>query len=446
MIAHLEAEQAVMGGLLIGADDPHALATATRLLPDPAMFTDPRHRALYRAIRELADEGTAQDHITLTRRLAVHHASAEVSVDYLAELVDMVATTANLAFHAQQVRDAWQRREAIAQAEAVITLAKDLRQPVGLTIRDAVDKLSATHQASTARAVVPMSTGMLDVLDDLERQATIGTVLGTSSGLPDLDAMTHGFQPGELWIVGARPSMGKSSFVADAALAAAEIGPVLFLSAEMPAKAIRRRMLARTSGVNLWSIRDHGTWDTLATRVNTAAQDLGRLPLRIDDTRHTATDIRLAVSEWIAEMSRPPVLVVVDYLQKLHAGRRAENRNIEIGYITGALARCALDLEVPILCAAQLSRSSVKDGKPRRPNMSDLRDSGNIEQDADGIILLHHPPTDPGTLPDHTWLMEVIVEKNRNGETGLLHAYHDRSTGTWTALDFHQRKALRNAA
>jgi replicative DNA helicase len=443
MIWHQESEQAVLGGLLVSLGDAAVFARATRLLPDPVMFADPNHRTIYRALRELHEEGVAVDHVTLTRRLATHHASAEISGAYLAELVDMVPTAANIEFHARLVREHWQRREVIAHSRAAILLAEDLRQPVTGTISGVVERLTQTH-GSASRAVVTMTTGMADVMADLDRQAMIGPVVGVGTGLPDLDRLTHGLQRGELWIAGARPSIGKSSFVIDTALAAAEIGPVLFLSAEMPAKAIRRRMLARAAAVNLWDVRDRDSWSQLAKFITPAAETLGTLPIRIDDSRVTPADLRAAVVEYTAELGAPPVLVVVDYLQKLSSGRRAENRNLEIGQITAALTRLAVDGDVPVLCAAQLSRNSVKDGKPRRPNMSDLRDSGTIEQDADGILLLHAPPLQPreGT---HTQHVEIIVEKNRNGETGVLDAWHDRRTGTWTALTGYERRDLRAA-
>jgi replicative DNA helicase len=441
------AERAVLGALILGHDDPAVLARCLPILPDAERFADPKHRAIYRAIRELHDEGVPHDSVTLTRRLATHHAAAEVGLALLADLVDETATTANLVHHARLVRDAWQRREVIAQAEAARRLAEDPRTPVTATIAQLVDRLTQTHGAP-ARPVVPMRTGVLDVLEDLERQATSGTVLGVGTRLPDLDAKTHGFQRGELWIAAARPSVGKSSFVIDVTLDAAEVGPVLFLSAEMPAKAIRRRMLARAAGLNLWQIRDRESWDDAARRIQPTANALGELSIRIDDTRTTPAEMRAAVAEYTAEIGEPPVLVVVDYLQKLSAGRRAENRNIEIGYITGALSRLAVDAHVPVLCAAQLNRASVRDGRPRRPTMADLRDSGHIEQDADGILLMHRPtdqPARPVASGPHTELVEVIVEKNRNGETGLVPAWHDRSTGTWTALSFAERKTLRAA-
>lgn len=430
-LVDLTVEAALLGSLVL---EPARLVAVRPLIPDAAAFALPAHRAIYRGILIAAERGAIPDPAALQDALVGVPESETVDLALIAEIVDSVATAVNAVPYAKTVRDLWQRREVVRRSILAQTAAQDRTLPLRETVATAVSGLAAAGQAQH-HAPTSMAAGLWDVLADLERQATTGDLVGIGTRIPELDRLTHGWKPGELVIVGARPAVGKTSFALDCTLEAADVGPVLFVSLEMTSRQLRARCLARESGVNLWWIRDPQSWGRYATKLTTAAGFLSKLPISFATGAQTPAEIRMLADQYATEIGEPLRLIVVDYLQLMRSGRKASNRNEEIGDISRDLARMAIDLNVPIVALSQFSRDPAKAG--RRPTMHDLRDSGAIEQDASLIVLLHADADQPPELQamrPHTYLTDIAVEKNRHGATGLVVSHHDRGIGRWSAV------------
>lgn len=212
-LVDLALEAALLGGLLL---DPVRVVAVRRLLPDPAAFAAPAHRAVYRALLAVLDQGAHPDPASMRHALLGVPESDAVGEDLFGDLVDGVTSGANAVPHATALRDLWQRRLVITRAITTIAAAEDRAIPLRQTVAESVAGLAAAGLAST-RPLLTMGQGLWEVMEDLERQATTGDVVGVSSGLPDLDRLTHGWKPGELIIVGARPAVGKTSFALECA-------------------------------------------------------------------------------------------------------------------------------------------------------------------------------------------------------------------------------------
>ena len=433
-------EAALLGSLFL---EPFRLAAVRPILPDPAAFAQPAHRAIYRALFLVAERGATPDPATVQDALLGLPDSEQVTAELFAEVVDTVATGSNAVPYARTLRDLFQRRQVVARSMATLAAAQDRAKPLRETVAETVGALAAAGQGLT-RAPLTMAQGLWEVLEDVERQATTGDVVGLGTRLPDLDRVTHGWRPGELIVVGARPGIGKTSFALDCALAAADAGPMLFVSLEMTQKGIRRRLLSREAEVDLWWVKDRQSWGRYAPRLTAAVGVLDQAPIRIVDQGQTPAEVRLLAEQATVEMGEPLRLIIVDYLQLMRSGRKAGNRNEELSDITRDLARMAIDLNVPVLALSQFSRDAAKAG--RRPTLHDLRDSGAIEQDASIVVILHQPPDadQPDTLQGlypNTFLTEIAVDKNRNGALGLVLAHHHKAIGKWSSVSARQAVA-----
>jgi replicative DNA helicase len=345
--------------------------------------------------------------------------------------------------HATIIRDFATRRALEAEGQAAILAAHDLSIRAGDAIARTVDRIVAASPLAPAKEPT-MASGLIEVMDDIEMQARMGSnLIGLPSGLPDLDALTHGWQPGQLVIVAARPSVGKTAFGLHCArYAARDDVPVYFCTQEMPRKQLLRRLIATETRQDLWRITDTARLDMAMPELLRAQKEIVGWPLVIDERSNTPAAIRLAIQRMQAERQQRVGLVVVDYLGKLSAGVRTDRHDLAIGHITGSLCRMGLDFGVPVLLLCQLNRRSEQDGRRRKPTLSDLRDSGNIEQDADVVVALHRDEDAPDWgSPSKT---EALVLKNRNGETGLRTLHFDKATGrmtSWTETPMEHRGA-----
>lgn len=419
-----DAEAAVLGAGILDAD---AAVRMVELLPDPAMFTDPALRALYRVMRALVARHAPLDDVTIMTEAGVQGTEDAVRLAVV-KAIDACPTAANVDFHAAIVRDRYLRRQLVQDAAAVQARAKDLAAPVADTLAGMVDHLVRVVQPELGTVATPAQQ-FVEVLGRIEQQADQGnTILGQPSGLKDLDELTDGYMPGRLIIAAARPKMGKTAFgLASAENVASLGGAVLFVSGEQPVLQLQARRLATATGCNLREIRSRKMLDDWTGPLRHAAMRLCARPLHFTQTALTPASIRLVVRRLQAEVGRVG-LVVVDYLDKLRSDVRKERHDLEVGEITWGLSRLAVDLDVPVLLLAQLNRESVKNGITRRPVVSDLRDSGRIEQDADQVIFLWRKPDDP-EWPAHR--VELDVALNRHGPTGRVDVAYHRSTGRW---------------
>lgn len=415
------AEQAVLGAVLL---EPGTLAQIRPVLTTPAPFYRERHRRLYAAMLALSDRHAPIDPVTLETALGPEHAEEFATLS--ADLIDATVSTANAEHHAGLVLDAWRRRLLTVQASQLTAAAAD----PALAVRDLVAETSkclvriGTEDPSTRPPALP--TVFLDTLEELERQVRDRVdVRGIRSGLATFDELTDGFRPSQLAILAARPGEGKSSLATRIATRAATQAPVYLVSLEMSEAELVERMLQEAVGCDMRKLRrDHGLFDREVARLSAASGRLSQLPLTIDCQTRTPGDLRLRV---LGERSqgRAPGLVIVDYLGLMDPDTKQQNRDRELGAITKALKLMAGELDTSVLALSQLSRAPAKENRP--PDLTDLRDSGNIEQDANKVVMLHWPNGDqPGEV-----IVDCYIRKNRGGPKGKVELRFEPWTQRW---------------
>jgi replicative DNA helicase len=412
-------ERAVLGAVLL---DPACLSRVRPILSRPESFRDGVLRAVYAGMLRLADRGSPIDHVTLSAELASQRLP---DLDLtLAELIDEGSVAANAPAHALLVLDGYRRREAAAVGQSLTTLANDPET----AIRDTLAALSARLVPLAAPDPLgdrkPLVRVFSEALSRLEQRVKQhGQLLGPSTGFEGLDSLTDGLTDGELWILAARPSQGKTALALHFMRTVSAEGPVMLFSLEMDEDALVERLLSAEAGCSLrYARRSPDYFDRHAGGIAQAAGRLSSLPLVIDTTSRSPAMIRLAVQGEILQ-GRRPVLVVVDYLGLLQPDVAAENRNHELGRMTADLKRMAQDFKVPVVALAQLNRASARED--RAPELFDLRDSGEIEQHADVVPMLHWPT---GKAERGPTAVDLYVRKERNGETGKVPVLFE----TWT--------------
>jgi replicative DNA helicase len=411
-----EAEQAVLGAMLL--DQDAALRAAE--LVDDSMFYREGHRRLFRAMVALVEHRVVIDHITLRDELLRRgELEAAGGMDYLAELVDAVPTAANLEFHARIVRDKAILRRLIETSTGIITEAYDGHS----TATDLLDvaesrifKISQQRGDEGFTRIKEMLWPTMERIETLQRSGK--AITGVPTGFVDLDALTSGFQESELVVVAARPSMGKTAFCLNiAANAASEGQGVAIFSLEMSKEALVQRMLTATARVDSHRVRQGTLRDSDFTQLARAAGLLQTYQVWIDDTP-SITLLEMRSKARRLKIDNDLRLIIVDYLQLMRSPEHAENRVQEISDISRSLKALARELEIPVIALSQLSRASEQRGGERKPILSDLRDSGAIEQDADLVIFIHRPEYYDREDESKRGLAEVMLAKNRNGPTG----------------------------
>ena len=419
---NLEAERSVLGSCLIDRDS--LLIVIESLRTDD--FYDPRHRTAFEIIASMAEQDCAVDSLTFREEVKKRGLEDRLGgLPFVAELMDAVTTTANVEYHVSIVRDKSVHR-------GLITVGSDISrmgfsEEIGIdealeTAEQKVFEIARTGRSARlkgAREVVSSAIG------EIEKRLAGGLeITGVPSGFTDFDKLSGGLQPGSLYILAARPSMGKTAFALNVAQHAAlqEDIPVLMFSLEMSAEQIAQRMLAAESEVNLREMFEsrrvqNEQWQKLSK----AAGRLSKSPIYIDDSSTLNTlDLRGRCRRFFAKHRAGKGLVVLDYLQLMNVARKIEIRQQEVSEISRALKGIAREFKVPVLALSQLSRDVEKRGGSKKPQLSDLRDSGAIEQDADMVIFLYREAyyAQEGETVDPT--SEVIVAKNRNGPTGKV--------------------------
>ncbi len=416
----VEAEQAVIGGLMLA---PDSLDRVGDFLTEHDFYRRD-HRLIYRAIRDLSEKNRPFDAVTLGEWFETNNLSEQIGgTGYLIELASTTPSAANIKAYAEIVREKAVMRQLI---EAGTEIVNDGFQPEG---RDSQEVLSAAEmkvfkiaeQGRRGRAdFVPLREAMKDAFQILqERYENQGSVTGLPTGFHDLDEMTAGLQPSDLIILAARPAMGKTTL----ALNIAEYGAlktkksVAVFSMEMSASQLAFRLLSSIGRINATRLRTGQLEDEDWSRVNMAIKMLSDVKVFIDDTPALSPDVLRSKARRI-KREHDLGLIVVDYLQLMQVPGSSENRTNEISEISRSLKALAMELKVPVIALSQLNRG-LESRTDKRPVMSDLRESGAIEQDADIIMFIyrdeyyHKDSSDKG-------LAEVIISKQRNGPTGTV--------------------------
>jgi replicative DNA helicase len=430
-----EAEQAVLGAMLLDQD---AALVASELLED-TMFYREGHRRLFRAMRALVEQRVVIDHVTLREELTRRNELESVGgTEYLGELVDVVPTAANLEYHARIVKDKAILRRLIETSTSIITEAYDGRATASDLLDKAESRIFTISQERGSEGFFRLKEMLWPTMERIEALQRSGkSITGVPSGFVDLDRLTSGFQASELVIVAARPSMGKTAFCLNVAThAAVENFGVAIFSLEMSRDQLVQRLITAEGRVDSQRVRQGSLRDSDFTNLARAAGVLQSCPIWIDDTPSiTLLEMRSKARRLKAENDIK--MVVVDYLQLMRSPEYAENRVQEISDISRSLKALARELEVPVVALSQLSRASEQRGGERKPILSDLRDSGAIEQDADLVVFIHRPEYYDREDEAKKGLAEIMLAKNRNGPTGDIHLRFNRE---YTRFDsFSQR-------
>lgn len=411
-----DAEQAILGAMLLDQD---AALRASELLHDH-MFYKEGHRRLFRAMVALTTQRVVIDHITLRNELQ-RRGELEIAggIEYLAELVDAVPTAANIEFHIKIVRDKAILRRLIETSTAIITEAYDGRNTANDLLDSAEAKIFQIAQQRGSEGFTRIKEMLWPTMERIETLQKSGkAITGVPSGFLDLDEMTSGFQPSELIVVAARPSMGKTAFCLNIACnAAAEGQGVAIFSLEMSKESLVQRMLTSTARVDSHRMRQGMLRDSDFTQLARAAGILQTYQVWIDDTPSLAM-LEMRSKARRLKIDNDVKMIIVDYLQLMRSPEYADNRVQEISDISRSLKGIARELHIPVIALSQLSRASEQRGGERKPILSDLRDSGAIEQDADLVIFIHRPEYYDREDETKRGIAEIMLAKNRNGPTG----------------------------
>lgn len=433
----LPAERAILGALMI---DGSLIGPVTDTLR-PDQFYASKHGELFAAMKAMHERGAAVDFLTVQTELST--LGALESIGGLAELMalcEAVPSTSNTMAYVGIVAQKALLRHILAAARAVetaVTAGADYADVVRLS-----EALAAAKDGATSSRTIQVKDAMSATWDRIEALQQAGGLAGLATGFRELDEMLAGLQRSDLVILAARPSMGKTALGLNILRNVTRSGhAALLCSLEMPAEAICMRLLATEAGVDAQKIRGGGMDGREWGRLSEAAAALSALPLHIDDSpAATLADVRAKARRLKRDADLR--LLVVDYLQIMSAPKtgRGENRQQEIAEMSRGLKALARELDIPVLVLSQLSRG-VEGRTSRRPMLSDLRESGAIEQDADVVLFLYRD--DYYNAESQTkYQADVTIAKQRSGPTGRVDLYFARDTGRFTALETRRQPAV----
>ncbi|GAC1516766.1 MAG: replicative DNA helicase [Gemmatimonadaceae bacterium] len=407
---------------------------------DDSMFYREAHRRIYRAMIALTERGAVVDPLTLADELGRRgELEASGGKDYIAYVIDAVPTSANVEWHAAIVKEKALLRRLIEEGTAIVAEASEARLPAADLLDHAEQRIFQISQAQGSEGFNRLKQLILPAMERIEQLQTKGqSITGVPTGFKDLDELTSGFQPSDLVIIAARPSMGKTAFVLNIAQHAAIENniPIAFFSLEMSKESLVQRMLTSEGRVDAQKLRKARLTDDDYSQLARAAGILSSAPIYIDDAAGiTLLEMRSRARRLKADNGLG--MVVVDYLQLIQGPSAAENRQQEISQISRSLKALAKELSVPVVALSQLSRAPEQrtgDSKGR-PQLSDLRESGAIEQDADLVIGIYRPEVyaerdatgqlmekEKDGLPVEG-RAEIIILKQRNGPIGSVNLY-----------------------
>ena len=405
-----EAEESVIGAVLLSEDAVNDVMDQL----DPEDFYVPAHQAIFEAIRSLFDTSQAIDVVTVSEELRRHGELEKVGgIQYLTRLVDIVPSTSNINYYGSIVEEHAKRRELIRAGATITDFAFDTDDEI-INVLDrseqAVLSVAEKRASHTLLEVGPMFNDVLEHIEMLEQQGS--DLTGLATGFVDLDKKLAGMQASNLIVIAARPAMGKSSLAMNIATNAAIAGePVAIFSLEMSKEEIVQRILSSVGKVDSMKLRS-GQLGPLWQKVVDAAGKMYQAPIYIDDSPIvTITDIRAKCRR--LKRKKGLSMVMVDYIQLMEASGR-ENRQQEIAQISRSLKNLARELEVPVIALSQLNRS-LESREDKRPRLSDLRESGSIEQDADVVMFIYRDEYYNPENHENRGIAEVIVAKHRPG-------------------------------
>lgn len=419
---NIDAEMSLLGAVLI---DEEVLADISEHVK-PGDFYDKRHHVVFAGMMRLFERHKPVDLLTLTDELKKKDQLESVGGSaYLTELTNYVPTAAHAESYAEIVAQKAVRRRLIKASSEISEMGFDEETTTQELLERAEAELFSVSDQSLKQDLVSIETILTDSFDRIEElHRNKGALRGIRTGYRDLDEKTAGLQRSDLIILAARPAMGKTTFVTNLAYNVATIAklPVLFFSLEMSKEQLVDRMLADASGVNSWNIRTGNLSDDDFAKLSEAMGEMAEAPIYIDDTPGLSVLEMRTKARRIAH-DQPLGLVVVDYLQLMQSnGNHNGNRVQEVSEISRGLKLIARELNVPLIALSQLSRT-VETRTPPIPQLSDLRESGSIEQDADIVSFIYRPGYYEPDNPEVENITELIIAKHRNGPVGRIQLY-----------------------
>lgn len=412
-----EAEQSVVGAMLMDRD---AVTVASEMLTADD-FYQKQYGILFGAIVELYGENQPIDLITLQNRLREKDVPPEISsMEFMQGLLSLTYTSANVRGYAQIVAEKAQMRRLIKTSEEIAATCYAGKESVEVIMEDTEKKIFQVLQRKSGDDFTPIKEVVLNALDKIEAASrTKGSVTGLATGFIDLDYKTSGFQPSDLLLIAARPSMGKTAFVLNIAeyMAFHNHLTVAVFSLEMSKEQLVNRLFAMESRVESQALRTGNLNDSEWANLIEAAGTIGRSNLIIDDTPGiSVSELRSKCRKYKLEHNLD--IIMIDYLQLMTGSRRADSRQQEISDISRSLKEIARELQVPVVALSQLSRA-VEQRPDHRPMLSDLRESGAIEQDADVVMFIYRDDYYNHDTQKKD-VAEIIISKQRNGPIGTV--------------------------
>ena len=442
---NMQAEQSVLGAALMDETILNRLITEM----DPDMFYSEQNRAVYEEMRRLFSESEAVDVITLVDSLAQNGVfkGADDAKVYITRIAETVPAISNVDSYIKIVKEKYQTRRLIEAARDILQQSSE-ESDSDLLLESAEQKLYDIRNGQDRSGVKTIQESILEVIDTMQKLsgADRDKFAGIPTGFNYLDNILTGLGRSDLIILAARPGMGKTSFALNIAtrVAMQQKVPVAIFSLEMTKEQLTNRILSAEAGIDSQAFRTGALraedWEYLAL----ATEKLHDAPIYMDDTSGiTITEMKAKIRRVNQDPTRPNVgLIVIDYLQLMTTGQRTENRVQEISSITRNLKIMAKEMNVPIIALSQLSRAVEKQGNnsSHRPQLSDLRDSGSIEQDADCVLFLYRDSYYASQNPDGAEVdadtAECIVAKNRHGETSTVPLGWDGAHTRFMDVDF----------
>lgn len=429
---NIEAEQAVLGAMLI---DKEAIAKATEVLSADDFYRE-AHRVIFSAMLELYNKNEAVDMVTVTEILKRDNKLEDIGgIAYITSLANVVLTAANVKYHAEIVAEKSVLRQLVRVSTEIAAIGYEANEDVGTLLDTAESRILEISNRKKKNDFTAINDILMDSVQSIESLLqNKGGLTGLPAGFADLDKLTSGLHPSDFIILAARPSMGKTALalniVQNVALRAHKViggepRSVAFFSLEMSKEQLVNRMLCAEAGIDSQRLRVGEMHDEDWTHLWDACDTMSRAKIYIDDTAGiTAMDMRSRARRLKAEHGLD--LIVVDYLQLMQGSGKRNNsgdRQQEVSEISRSLKALARELDVPVLALSQLSRS-VESRQVKRPMLSDLRESGSLEQDADIVAFLYREDYyNPETENKHT---ELIIAKHRNGPVDTVNLFFQK--------------------
>ncbi len=429
-----ESEKALLGSIMLR---PEALSEIMDIIKPEAFYMD-RHKTIFSTMSDLFSKSDPIDLLTISSKLKENSRLDQIGgMSYLTEIVNAVPSSANAEHYAEIVQKKYTMRRLIEAAEHIVSLGYQEEHDIEEILDKAEKKIYEVTNTSTSNKYIEMKDALGEAWDRLELlHKTKGGLRGVSSGFKDLDTKLSGFQKSDLIILAARPSMGKTSLALDIARNAAirHNVPVAIFSLEMNTQQLVDRMLAAESRVDAWKLRTGAlTLDSEFEKIRNSLEPLSKAPIFVDDQpANNIMKMRSVVRK--LKNDKKLGLVIIDYLQLMVPtnSRNSDNVVQQVTEISRSLKQLAREFEVPVIALSQLSRAvEQRGGKPR---LSDLRDSGSIEQDADVVMFIHRDDK-YNDNSDKPGVAEIMIEKHRNGPTGSIELFFDQNKSSFLSMD-----------